>query len=151
MTENQEKYLHILSKVPIFSAIDRDKMLHLYERCDLVTMAKGEHLMDEGTPAEEIYVVLSGEVQVILEGEHGNVEVASWGVGHVLGEASVIGIQNHSATVVVKEDSRFLLLSRSTLMSLYSEDLQLFSMLILNIARELARRLKKANNYIESL
>jgi CRP-like cAMP-binding protein len=53
----------------------------------------------------------------------------------------VIGIQNHSASAVAKEDTELSVLTRTMLMDIYDRDKNTFSMLILNIARELARRL----------
>jgi CRP-like cAMP-binding protein len=53
----------------------------------------------------------------------------------------VIGIQDHSASAVVIDQSVLLVLSRQILMTLFETDKGLFSLLILNIAREIARRL----------
>ncbi len=150
MTDRKEQYVDTLSLVPIFSAIPRDKLMELYDHCELLDFASGDYLMEEGTPAEEIYVVLDGEVSIQLH-HNGDepFEVTRLGVGSCLGETSVIGIQNHSADVVATCDSTFLLLKRTVLMTLFGTDTELFALLVLNIARELARRLKAADHTIE--
>ncbi len=76
-------------------------------------------------------------------------EIIELGRGASLGEASVIGIQPHSTTAVITEEATLMVLSRSLLHQLHTEDCQLFSLLILNMARELARRVKRYSNYID--
>lgn len=151
MTEKEEKetYVSILGKVPVFSALDREKLLELYDRCALRHCTEDEVLMVENTPAEEIYIVLKGEVKILLDREGEPLEITRMGEGHCIGETSVIGIQNHSATVVSSCDSTFLVLSRKELFKLYEDAPKIFGILILNIARELARRLKKTDSYLE--
>ncbi len=150
MVTEKLQYVDVLGKVPIFSAIDRDKLYDLYDHCELHHADDGEYLMREGTEAAEIYIVLEGEVSVILTQNEKPFEVARLPVGSCLGETSVIGIQKHSADVKAVGDSVFLVLTRITLMQLYTDDLALFALLVLNIARELARRLKETDQYIES-
>ena len=69
------------------------------------------------------------------------IELMQCGPGSCIGEASVIGIQMHSASAVIVEDAVLMVLRRQILMQLFEDNKALFSLLILNIARELARRL----------
>jgi CRP-like cAMP-binding protein len=50
-------------------------------------------------------------------------------------------MNRHALTAVVFEDSEIIVLSRRALIQLKHEDLELFALLVMNIARELARRL----------
>jgi len=56
--------------------------------------------------------------------------------------------QKHSASALVKEDTLLMELSRKTLMEVANYDSHLFSLLILNIARELARRLHRTDEIL---
>lgn len=150
MTTEKENFVHVLEKVAIFAAVERPKLMKLYDQCEIRHLCDGEYLIKEGTNAAEIYIVMDGAVSVILQRLGKPYEVASFGVGGCLGEASVIGIQNHSADVVVRGDSMFLVLTRELLMQLYYDDISLFALLVLNIARELARRLKETDHHIET-
>ena len=68
--------------------------------------------------------------------------------GHCFGEASVIGIQRHQGTVIATIDTELIVLSREALMSIYDSDKELFSILILNIAREVCRRLYASDDVL---
>ncbi len=150
MTDRKEQYVDTLALVPIFSAIPRDKLMELYDCCELLDFSTGHYLMKEGTPAEEIYVILDGEVSIQLHDNDENpFEVARLGIGSCLGETSVIGIQNHSADVVATCESTFILLKRTVLMTLFNTDTELFALLVLNMAGALDRRLNAVDGIFE--
>jgi CRP/FNR family cyclic AMP-dependent transcriptional regulator len=68
--------------------------------------------------------------------------------GYCFGEASVIGIQPHKGTAIAVEDTELIVLSRNALLSIYDSDKDLFSILILNIAREVCRRLHESDEIL---
>ena len=140
MSDNK-KLLSLLKKVTIFSGIDNKSLKQIYSKCDIVKKRKGDVIIEEGTDATEIFILLKGSVKIALDIEKDPIEIVDLGPGSCIGEASVIGIQKHCASVILIEDSELLVLSRELLMDIYSQDKELFSLLILNIARELARRL----------
>lgn len=57
----------------------------------------------------------------------------------------MIGIQLHTATAVALEPTELIVLSREALHSIFDDDKELFGLLILNIAREVSRRLKQTD------
>ena len=60
----------------------------------------------------------------------------------------MIRVQPHAATAVAVEDTELIVLSRNTLLSLLKSDLELFSVLILNIATEPCRRLHETEEIL---
>jgi len=54
----------------------------------------------------------------------------------------LLSMNNNTASFVAAEDSEIIVLSRRSLNHLRKEDPDLFSILILNLARELARKLQ---------
>ena len=60
----------------------------------------------------------------------------------------MIGVQDHSASAYCVTDTLLLELSRKTLMGVANYDKDLFSLLILNLARELARRLHNTDQIL---
>ena len=136
-----EAIVPILKNVTIFSGFGEEELCRIFKGSRLLTKKKGELIIEEGAPASEIFIILRGRVTIILDKDNDPLELAEFGPGDCLGEASVIGIQNHSASAVAKEDAELSVLTRTMLMDIYDQDKNTFSMLILNIARELARRL----------
>jgi CRP/FNR family cyclic AMP-dependent transcriptional regulator len=147
-TDCKEELFSFLKNVTIFSSFSLSVLHDLFSECPRITKQKGELIVEEGTPASEIYIIISGRVSIILDIKTDPFELAEFGPGDCIGEASVIGVQNHSASAQVKQDAELFVLSRSKLMSVYEKDKDVFSMLILNIARELARRLYKTDQVL---
>ncbi|MBN1980028.1 MAG: cyclic nucleotide-binding domain-containing protein [Chitinivibrionales bacterium] len=131
----------LLTTVTIFSGISNENLQFIYDHCSLVSKKSGELIVEEGTDATDIYIVLSGAVKIVLNLQEDPLEIIEIGPGNCIGEASVIGIQRHSATAVVSDDCLLLVISRTALLEIYNTNKDVFSLLILNIARELARRL----------
>ncbi|MBN1577547.1 MAG: cyclic nucleotide-binding domain-containing protein [Chitinispirillaceae bacterium] len=133
--------LETLGNVTIFSGFSDEELQNVCNNCSLFEARIGEVILEEGSPATEILIIIRGLVTIVLNLKEEPIEIMEFGPGSCIGEASVIGIQSHSASAVVIEDATLMVLPRQELMNLFNEDKGLFSLLILNIARELARRL----------
>jgi CRP/FNR family cyclic AMP-dependent transcriptional regulator len=142
---DKEKLLSVLKSVTIFSGIDDANLEKIYSQCEVVAGKADDVIIEEGTDATHIFIMLSGRVKVVLNYHDEPLEIVELGAGHCVGEASIIGIQKHCASAVIMEDSEILVFPRHVLIDIYENDKALFSMLILNIARELARRLYKTD------
>jgi len=136
-----EEQLETLKKVTIFSGFNDDDLRFICESCTIMEAPVGEMILEEGSEASEILIMLKGRVTIVLNITEDPIEIMDFGPGSCIGEASVIGIQPHSASAVVIEDAICMVLHRQVLMDLFVQNKALFSLLILNIARELARRL----------
>lgn len=144
----KEEIQAALKKVTIFSGINDDGLEQIYSQCEVIQKSAKEVLITEGTEATEIFILLKGKVKIVLGLNDQPFEMLELGPGSCIGEASIMGIQNHCASVVVIEDSDFLVFPRRVLMKIYDHDKDLFSLLILNIARELARRLYRTDQVL---
>jgi len=87
-------------------------------------------------------------VKLVINEKSNPLELIVVGQGQCFGETSVIGIQPHAATAISIKDTELIVLSRNALLSLLKTDLDLFSILILNIAREACRRLHKTDEIL---
>ncbi len=70
------------------------------------------------------------------------------GPGDWFGEMSIVDIQPRSATVRTLAPSRLLRISAADLDALYRYDLRSYSLIVLNLARELSRRLRVADGIL---
>ncbi|MBD3240858.1 MAG: cyclic nucleotide-binding domain-containing protein [Chitinivibrionales bacterium] len=148
MITEKQSLLPVLTRVTIFAGLREEWLARILAQGTIENYPEGAILLREGTPATEILVVLEGRVKVVLDLEHNPLEVCEFGAGSCVGEASVVGILEHSASVIVSEDTSALMVSRRMLMDFLATDTELFAMLILNIARELARRLHRTDEIL---
>ena len=103
----------------------------------------------EGESAREMYVLINGEMEVLKRSHEGvDARVALLGPGDWFGEMSILDVQPRSATVRALAPSRLLRLSASDLDALYRYDIKSYAIIVLNLARELSRRLRVADGIL---
>ena len=132
-----------LREIGLFGALSDEVLGRLAENLREVRFGPGEVIFHEGDPAHEMFVVLDGEVEVMKKSRKGRLQrVAILGPPDAFGEMSIIDVQPRSATVRTLAPSRLLRLSTEDLDHLYRHDLKAYALIILNIARDLSRRLR---------
>jgi len=138
----------ILNEISIFAGLSDAQLHKLFGLLRKTSYKAGERVFSEGDQPSHIYIVQSGSMKLVVNCEDTPLELILFEQGQCFGETSVIGIQPHAATAVCVEDTELIVLSRNTLLSLYKSDLEIFSTLILNIAREACRRLAKTDEIL---
>ncbi len=137
--------LSILDKISIFGGLSQEQQYTLFQYLEEVHYGPHEMIFKQGDEPSHIYIVLQGRVRLVFDVDNSPLSRAELGPGACFGETSVIGIQAHSASTVTQEPTDLIVLSKQALMRIFEEDKELFSMLILNIAREASRRLHQTD------
>lgn len=132
-----------LREVGLFGALSDEFLDHLVDTLSVKNILAGETVFREGDPAREMYVVLDGEIEVLKKSRRGReTRVAILGPNDCFGEMSIIDMQQRSATVRALGPARVLKISTEEMDALYRHDLKSYTLIILNIARDLSRRLR---------
>jgi len=143
-----EEVLPILNRISILAGLSEKQLYSLFRLLQKVSYRKGETIFEQGDEPSYIYIIESGQVKLVIDKEGTPLELVAFETGRCFGEASLIGIQRHAATAVATQDTQLIVLSRKALLSIYKTDLELFSLLILNIAREVCRRLHESDEIL---
>ena len=141
-----------LRSIGLFGALDDRVLMHLAGSLSVQCPEAGELVFREGDDATAMYVVLRGEMEVLKKSKRATeARVALLGPGDWFGEMSIVDIQPRSATVRALAPSRLLRVSAADLDALYRYDLRSYSLIVLNLARELSRRLRVADGILADL
>lgn len=141
-----------LRNIGLFGALSDDVLEYLSTLLTVETPPAGHTLFREGENASAMFVVVSGEVEVLKKSKRAvEARVAVLGPGDWFGEMSIVDIQPRSATVRALAPSRLLRVSSADLDALYRHDLRSYAIIILNLARELSRRLRVADGILADL
>ncbi|MDB4941809.1 MAG: cAMP-binding protein [Labilithrix sp.] len=132
-----------LRDVGLFGALSDEFLDHLCRTLEVKRLMPGEMVFREGDPAREMYVVLDGEMEVLKKSRRGReTRVAILGPNDCFGEMSIIDMQPRSATVRTLGATRLLKISTEEMDALYRHDLKSYTLIVLNLARDLSRRLR---------
>lgn len=138
-----------LRDIALFGALSDDVLDHLSHALKTVRFAPGDTVFREGDPAKELFVVLDGEFEVFKKSRRGrDMRVAILGPNDCFGEMSLIDMQNRSATVRAVAPGRALRMSTEDMDRLYRLDLKAYTLIVLNIARDLSRRLRVTDSIL---
>ena len=137
-----ESVLPILSEIAIFGGFLERQLSEIFKYLEECLFKKGEYIFQRGDEPSYIYIVKKGKIDLLITKQKVILKKKTLGVGDCFGEASLMAMHKHTATAVALEDSEVMVLSRRALMHLQKQDSKLFALLMMNIARELARRLE---------
>ena len=144
----QASRIAALQGMPIFGGIRADALASLLEASMTIAVDKDEFFFREGDKAESMFVLEAGEV-AILKGWAGEEHLLGrLREGDCFGEMALLDLFPRSASVLAVQACRAIELSTASLFRLYETDLEQFALIQMNIARELSRRLRAADERI---
>lgn len=103
---------NLLATAPLFAPLDRKQRFDLMRRFKAHDVAPGVTIIEEGTPGQGLFVVLSGQVDVSKRDGATKVLLATLGPGEVFGEISLVNREPASATVTAATQTTVLFLPR---------------------------------------
>ena len=103
--------------------------------CDEVSLDKGEALFDAGEVGDSMFVIVSGEVEIV----RGGAVIARLGEGECVGEMAALDWEPRSATVRAAADTHLVRLERNDLMDLLTD----YPELVRSLARVLVERIRR--------
>src|SRR5580704_11542184 len=107
----------------------------------------GNVLFREGEHGEDMYVIQSGLVQIIKRVGIEDRPLATLGRGEFLGEMAILNGKPRTATAVVLEDAKCLVIDAATLEQMITNNAEI----ALRLVKKLARRLDSADEMIQIL
>ena len=133
-----------LRDIALFGALSDHVLEHVASTLKTQRVVAGDTVFHEGDGAgREMYVLLEGEMEVSKRSRRGrDMRVAILGPGDWFGEMSVLDMQVRSAMVRALAPSRLIRFTSEDMDALYRFDLKSYALIILNIARDLSRRLR---------
>lgn len=141
-----------LREIGLFGGLGDEVLKELASSLDLIELEPGAVVFREGDSGREMYVLLDGEMEVLKHSKRKHeARVAVLGPGDWFGEMSILDVMPRSATVRAVAPSRLLRITAHDLDGLYRRDLRSYSLLVLNVAREMSRRLRVCDNLLAEL
>jgi CRP/FNR family cyclic AMP-dependent transcriptional regulator len=137
-----------LRHVPLFSHLSDQELGRILAVARTRTHPRNSIILFENDPGDALFVVLAGEVKVVLAGEDGREVILSiLKEGDFFGEMALIDDRPRSANVVATADSILLVLHRGDFQACLEENPRI----AFGLLQELSRRLRLADDKIGAL
>jgi CRP/FNR family cyclic AMP-dependent transcriptional regulator len=137
-----------LGALPLFGGIPDDSLQRLIEKVEVLHVDAGATVFREGETARSLYVLVDGVLDVVKSGVDGEVHLGAVQPGECFGEMSFIDMQPRSATVRARAPSDLWAWPYQSIHERYCKDQKCAMLLVMNIARELSRRLRRADELL---
>jgi CRP-like cAMP-binding protein len=134
--------------MPIFGAISDESLKFLLERAKEVQVAKDDFFFRENDQGSSMFVLEEGRVAVLKSWVGQTQGLAFLNRGDCFGEMALIEMGARSASVQATEDCTAIEVSIDILHELYQHDLEQFTIIQMNMSREVCRRLRKADDLL---
>ncbi len=140
-----------LCKHSMFGGLTDKQLMLIQGYLDEQTYAKGTCILRQGEPNNTVYFIAEGEVSIQKHSPHaddGERIITTLQTGDSFGEMELIDIQPCAASAVCLTDTKLISLSNENLYKLSRISLETYTMLILNLARDISRRLRSTDNLL---
>lgn len=137
----------LLERHPLLARIGPERVQRFARAGDLESFQPGECIVAEGTPADAMYLLLSGRVEV----RKGDNSLATLEPGDFFGEMSLLQPGARSATVVAADAAHLFRLPYFALQNLLEEDPAAMNAVLVQVVRVLSERLRRTNDLLGSI
>jgi len=137
-----------LRNVPIFTDLTDSDLTKIASKMVPRVYEKGQMILLEESTGETFFIITQGAVKVTrLSADGREVILAILGESDFFGEMSLLDGEGRSANIVANEDAKVLTLSRND----FLDCLESYPKIAIALLEELATRLRKSDQQIESL
>ncbi|MDR0321726.1 MAG: cyclic nucleotide-binding domain-containing protein [Treponema sp.] len=135
-----------LQKYSLFGGLEEEQIEKIIPLMAQEKFSPDDIIIAEGTPNDKIYFIVEGQVAVI----RGNVEITRFSEGEAFGEMEVLDVMSAVVSIKALSPVTAMTINNKALREVYKIDVKIFSLIIMNLARELSRRLRKMDEKIDA-
>lgn len=141
-----------LKRCSLFGGVTEQAFEAIRPHIQHMHFEQGDRIVTEGEVNDRIYFIEIGSVEVLKRLRRGNErterKLTTMSVGDTFGEMELIDIQPCAASVRALEPTETLSLSNRDLYKVSKTDMKTYALLVMNLAREISRRLRQADDMI---
>ncbi len=137
--------IQLLQAMPFFGAIKESSVALLLELSETLSVQAGEYFFRQGDQGDSLYILEYGRASIFKEWEDQEYNLRHISHGDCFGDLALIDLTPRSASVRAETPCTAIKIPASALHSLYEKDPEQFLLIQMNMAREVSRRLRSAD------
>ena len=141
--DNSNPVLQALGNIPIFENLTDRELNDVARLTHERTYKLDEHVFKKLAPAEGMYVIINGAVEI--NDPDSSTTFASLKSGDFFGELALLDEEPRSASAVATQPSTLIGFFRTDLLTLMKRSPELGNKILLNLSRVLGERLRRTN------
>ena len=134
----------LIRKTPVCGGLKKETLQLILNQSDELELSAGEFFFHEGDVGDCLYVIRRGTAVVQRTWNGKPIVLARVGPGDCFGEMSLIDLQRRFAGVKAETDCSVIRVPYAALTRLCQTDIEQYAMVMMNLGREVSRRLRIA-------
>lgn len=135
-----------LQKYSLFGGLLEEQIESILPHMQMESYSPEDTIIAEGKPNDKIYFLIEGQVVVTKK----DVVLSRFGEGEAFGEMEVLDVMPAIATIKPISPVKVMSISNRALREIYKVDIKAFSLILMNLARDMSRRLRKMDDKVTS-
>ncbi len=138
----------------LFGGLTTEELAYIKQYLHEELYEPDEFILRQGESNNRIFFIISGEVHIVKHTDIADEEnrlISTLHIGDTFGEMELIDIQPCAASAIASQATKVLTFTNYDLYQLSKTHLKTFSMIIMNLAREISRRLRKTDKDFANL
>jgi CRP-like cAMP-binding protein len=135
-----------LQKYSLFGGLMEEQIESILPLMQQEDFSPNETIITEGKPNDKIYFLIEGQVAVLKN----DIELSRFSEGEAFGEMEVLDVMPSIASIKALTKVTTMSISNKALREIYKLDIKIFSLMLMNLARDLSRRLRRMDEKVAS-
>jgi CRP-like cAMP-binding protein len=144
----ETRTLPSFANASVFGALPEQSILWLLDNGEIHSLEEGEYLFTQGQPGNSFHVILQGQVSYHKYHDGRYAYIREYSIGEQIGFMSLIGLHERVGRAECHQDTIALEIDSALFQAFHRENPAEFGILMINLAREMARTLRSVDNLI---
>lgn len=137
--------LQLLQGMPIFGGINEAVLSYLLNFTRIVNRPAGSYFFRENDTGDSMFVLEKGEVDIVKRWKEQTYFLRKLGVGDCFGILTLLDLGPRSGSAIARKDCTAIEISTTNMYEIYKKEREQFTLLQMNLGREVSRRLRDAD------
>ena len=135
-----------LQKYSLFGGMMKEQIEVILPFMQEEKYAADDIIIAQGSPNEKIHFIMEGQVSVTRN----DVYLSNLTEGDTFGEMEVLDVMTAIASIRSVSPVKAMTISNKSLREIYKLDIKIFSLIIMNLARDISRRIRRMDEKLAS-
>jgi CRP-like cAMP-binding protein len=140
--------LQLLQGMPIFGGINEDVLKYLLNFTRVVARPAGTYYFRENDLGDSMFLLERGEVDIVKRWKDQTYFLRKLGVGDCFGILTLLDLGPRSGSAIARQDCRAIEISTTNMFEIYKKDREQYTLMQMNLAREVSRRLRDSDTQL---